>query len=241
MSALARVVSSEWLKIRTVRSSLWFLGGATVIMLLTSVLQADDGDPSTVASTASVIGSTQYFVQFLAAAFGILAITAEFASRSITVTFACTPSRTRVMSAKALVVATSVLVAGVAVAGLGLLVAAIRLGELGELTGDDVALVLRLGVFLALLATVGLGFGGLFRRTAGALSFVLFLLLLMPELLGLLAQRFGWSWLETAIDYTPAPAGYALVQGDWLFGGVLLTWAVGLVAGAAWVLRRRDV
>ena len=237
MSALARVVSSEWLKIRTVRSSLWFLGGATAIMLLTSLLQADDGDPSAVASTASVIGSTQY----LAAAFGILAITAEFASRSITVTFACTPSRTRVLSAKALVVATSVLVAGVAVAGLGLLAAAIRLGELGDLTGDDVALVLRLGVFLALLATVGLGFGGLFRRTAGALSFVLFLLLLMPELLGLLAQRFGWSWLETAIDYTPAPAGYALVQGDWLFGGVLLTWAVGLVAGSAWVLRRRDV
>ena len=58
MSALARVVSSEWLKIRTVRSSLWFLGGATAIMLLTSVLQADDGDPSAVASTASVVGAT---------------------------------------------------------------------------------------------------------------------------------------------------------------------------------------
>ena len=62
-------------------------------------------------------------------------MTNEFANRSITVTVMGTPSRVRVMLAKALVVGGVVFAVGTAVVGLGVGVAAARFDELGLLGG----------------------------------------------------------------------------------------------------------
>src|SRR5262245_30719345 len=119
--------TAEWLKMRSLRSTRWFLGGAAVIVLLMAFLESDDGDPTTLSAVPVVMSAVNYFVQYVLAALGILTITGEYASRSITATMACTPSRARILAAKALVVLGTVLVTGLLVTSLGVLVTAVRM------------------------------------------------------------------------------------------------------------------
>lgn len=237
----ASTVLAELHKLATVRSTWWFVGGAATVMFVVAVLGADDGDPTTVLAAPVAMQALLYFVQYILGALGIVAVTSEFASRSITVTFACTPSRTRVMVAKALVVGGAVFVAGTAVAALGVGVAGARFGELGAMGTAEAADVVAMGLYLALLAMLGLGIGTLVRRTAGALAILVVLLLMVPELLGLAAEKFGAPWLATVADYTPSPAGWQLMSGQWEYALVLLAWAGAAVAAGARVLRVRDV
>ena len=41
----AATAAAEWLKLRSVRSTWWFVGGATAVMLLTTSLEVDEGAP----------------------------------------------------------------------------------------------------------------------------------------------------------------------------------------------------
>ncbi|MBE1878433.1 hypothetical protein [Myceligenerans pegani] len=234
-------VATEWIKLRTLRSTWWFLGGAATLMLLLALLESDNGDPTSVQALAPAMSGVSYFVQYVLAGFGMVAITGEFASRSITVTLACTPSRTRVLASKALVVGVTAYVTGVLASAGSLLVAAARFDEFGQLGRAEAGAVLRMGAFLALLAVFCLGLGTLVRRTAGALSITLVLLLLVPELLRLASEKTGLAWLDTVGTWTPSPIGWRFVQGDLADGWALCAWAATAVAAGVWVLRARDV
>jgi ABC-2 type transport system permease protein len=237
---IAASAAAEWLKLRSLRSTAWFVAGSSLIMLLVAVLEADDGDPSTIRALSVASAAISYFIQYSLATFGMLAITGEFASRSITVTLACTPSRTRVMLAKALVVGAAVLLVGTGVSAVGAGVAAARFGELGSLRGTHVAGILAMGVYLSLLALLALGIGTVVRRTAGGLSIVIVLLLVVPELLRMASARLGVAAFRTFADLTPAPAGSRFVAGEWEYGLVLLAWAAAGLAAGTWALRMRD-
>jgi ABC-2 type transport system permease protein len=232
--------AAEWLKLRSLRSTWWFLGGSAVIVLLMALLESDDGDPTTVSAVPVVMSAVNYFVQYVLAGFGIVTITGEYASRSITVTMACTPSRTRILAAKALVVLGTVFVTGLVVTGLGVLVTAVRMDEVSSLGASQAADAARMSLYLALLAVFALGVGTLVRRTAGALAIVVLLLLMVPELLRMLSERVGLSWINTVGDYTPSPAGYRLMAGDWESGLVLCAWAVAAICAGVWAMRTRD-
>ena len=104
----------------------------------------------------------------------------------------------------------------------------------------QVVAVLKIGSCLALLAVLALGIGTLVRRTAGGLAVLLVLLLVLPEILSLVAERFGLDALGTAIEFTPTLAGSRFIGGEWEFGLVLLGWAgAGVIAGI-WALSTRD-
>ena len=181
------------------------------------------------------------FVQYILLALGIVAITNEFGNRSITVTVMGTPSRVRVMLAKALVVGGAVFAAGTAVVLLGVGVSALRFAELGLLDGRALGQVVAMGGYLAAVAVIGLGLGTVVRRTAGTLAILVLLLLLVPEILALVAARLDAPWVATIGDYTPGPAGYRFIAGEWEWGLVLGGWAAAAVAAGVWALRRRDV
>lgn len=240
-AGLVPAVLSELHKFVSVRSTWWFVGGAAIVMVLNSLLATDDGDPATVQSVAVAQQTVSYFLQYILTMLGAVAVTGEFVSRSITVTFACTPSRTRVIAAKAIVVGGAVFAAGAVVAALGVGTVAVRFGEPGLLGAGVVADVAAMGLCLALLAMLGLGIGTLVRRSAGVLAIVVLLLVMVPELMKLAADRFGLPWLETVIDYTPGPAGWHLMTGGWEYAAVMLAWAVAALAAGGWVLRVRDV
>lgn len=240
-ATVVATASAEWLKLRSLRSTWWFVGGALAIMALVGSLEADDGDPATRTAVPVVVQTVAYFVQYLLAMLGMLVVTGEFASRAITVTIACTPSRARVLVAKAVVVFGAVLVAGLSTAVLGVVVVGARTGELGGLTAAERSSVLAVGVYLALLAVVALGIGTLVRRTAGGFALLILLILVVPEILRMLSERFGLAWLGTVGDLTPAPAGYRLMLGEWEYGLVLAAWAVAAVLAGIAALRARDI
>ncbi|WP_046469415.1 ABC transporter permease [Allosalinactinospora lopnorensis] len=237
---LRDAVAAEWLKLATVRSTWWFAGGLLAILLAMAVL--DDGDAASMRSLTVGLAAVSYFGQYLIAAFGLLVITSELATRLITVTFAATPSRGRVMVAKAIVTAIAALVVGAIAAslGMGVAVAAVRYGELGRVAADIATQALATGIYLGLLAVVALGIGALVRRTAGALTVTVMLLLVVPELLRLASERFVAPFLNTLVGWTPAQAGWRLMTGEWEYALVLVAWAAAAVAVGAWALRGRD-
>lgn len=232
---------AEAYKLVSVRSTWWFLGGATAVMLAVALSEPDDGDPTTVLAVTAAVHALLYYVQYILLALGVLVATNEFASRGITVTLACTPSRTRVMAARTLVVGTTLFTVGTAIAALGVGVAGARFDELGTMGAQHAGQVVAMGLYLALLAVLGLGIGTLVRRTAGALAILVVLLLLVPELLGFAADRLSAPWLATFAEYTPSPAGWLLMSGQWEYAPVLAAWAAAAVGAGAWVLRARDV
>jgi ABC-2 type transport system permease protein len=240
-ATVASTAAAEWIKLRSLRSTWWFVGGSAAIMALVAMLEPDDGDPSTVLAVPVATAALSNFWQYTLAAFAMLVITGEFATRSITVTFACTPSRTRVMLAKALVVGATVLLVGTGVAVLGVGVAAVRFGELGALDSTHLTDIAAMGVYVSLLGVLALGIGTLVRRTAGGLAILVLLLLVVPEVLRLVSERLGAPVIDTIADYTPAPAGWRLMSGDWEYGLVLAAWAATTIAAGVWVLRSRDV
>ncbi|PZG24494.1 hypothetical protein C1I98_35590 [Spongiactinospora gelatinilytica] len=237
---LPDVLAAERIKLLTVRSTWWFAGGLVALLLLMTVL--DDGADGPVPARSLTVGLTavSYFGQYVVAAFGLLVVTGELATRSITVTFAATPSRGRVMLAKAVVTGVAALLLGSAAAALGIGTAAARHGELPRVIGDAAGQVAATGVYLGLLAVVALGVGALARRSAGALTCMVLLLLVLPELLRMAAGQVGAPFLETFAGWTPAPAGWRLMTGQWEYALVLAGWAVAAMGAAIGVLRARD-
>jgi ABC-2 type transport system permease protein len=233
--------ASEWLKLRTVRSTWWFVGTAAALVVLSVGLATDNGDPATVQSMAGAQPAVSNFLQFVLGAWGVLAVTTEFANRSITVTLAGTPSRSRVMLAKTGVVAIAVFVVALAVLAGGVAVSAVRFDELGALTAQHGERLVAMAAYVAGIALIGLGLGAAVRRTAGTLTILVLLVLMVPELLGLLAGRFDAEWLARVADHTPGPVGHRLMGGEWEWGAVLLAWVVAAVAGGIVALRARDV
>jgi ABC-2 type transport system permease protein len=235
---LRDAVAAERIKLLTVRSTWWFAGGLAALMLLMAVLDDGAGDPA----RSLIVGPTavSYFGQYVVAAFGLLVVTGELATRSITVTFAATPSRGRVMAAKAVVSGVAGLVLGAAAAALGVGAAAARNGELPRVLGDAAGQVAATAVYLGLLAVVSLGVGALVRRSAGALTCMVLLLLVVPELLHLAAERLSEPFLDTFAGWTPAQAGWQLMTGRWEYALVLAAWAVAAVAAGIGALRSRD-
>lgn len=87
---------------------------------------------------------------------------------------------------------------------------------------------------------LALGIGALIRRSAGTITALFVLLLVMPEGLQELSELLDAGFLSTVADHTPAPAGDRFMAGEPGFGLVLAAWAAGAVAAAMWALRARD-
>lgn len=244
------IAAAEWLKLRSVRSTLWFTAGAFVVMLLVGGLEAHDaaaaaradGEPAgSIGPTAAVVTAAGW-VQFIALSVGMLAMTSEYATRSIEVTLACSPSRTRLLAAKATVVGGAVLGSGLVLAALGTAVARLLLGEYGDIDfGTAAARILQIGVYCALIAVLALGLGTLVRRSAGTLTVLFLLLLIFPSVLQQLAETLDADVLNTIADYTPMPAGQRLMEGEWAYALILAAWSVTAVLAGARTLQLRDV
>lgn len=242
-------IASEWLKLRSVRSSWWFAGGALAVMLLVSALDADDvaGALRAEAAAPGSYGAADValpgiaWLHYILGALGMLVITSEYATRSIMVTLACTPSRLRMLAAKAVVVFGSVFAAGIVLCACGIVASAPILGDYLNLDARPLtARILAMATYLALIAVLALGMGTLIRRTAGTLTVLFLLLAIVPEVLDLVADRLKLEVLHTISNLTPAPAGERFMTGDTAYGLALVAWAGAAIAAGIWALRARD-
>jgi ABC-2 type transport system permease protein len=248
---LLDVVRSEWTKLWSVRSTAWaLLGTAAALVALAAVFPAT-GPPAPPDPVA--YGLSSFFqAQLGAAVLGVLAITSEYATGSIRATLTATPQRITLLGAKAIVVAATAAVVGIASAFLAFFVAAQVLAGRGVpiALGDPGALraVVGAGLYLAVVAVLALALGVLLRSSVATISVVVAVLLVLPGI----ATALPGSWQSAAVPYLPAEAGQAIIGrtrfapagahllAPWTGFGILCAYAVVALAAAAVTLSRRD-
>ena len=252
----ARVVRSEWTKLRTVPSTAWSLLATVGLIVgvggLYSLLRVTrpPTDPAAVASfdsTAVSLTGVQ-LAELAVGILGVLLVAGEYATGTIRVSFAAVPRRLPVLWGKAVVVGLATLVLCLPAALAAFLVgqSVLSAKHLDIALGDPgvARAVLGSALYLSAVGLLGLGLGALLRSTAGAVA-GLFGVLFAPQLLtGLLPG----AWSDHIYPYLPVPAGVAVTAvqpdpaslGPWS-GFALFCLYVGIVlAAAAWRLGRRD-
>jgi hypothetical protein len=250
-----QVIRSEWIKLRTIRSS-WFLLSATVLGiavtgLLVSYVNAVHWPTMSASSRADFNPVNQSLIgvnlaELTVGVLGVLAATAEYATGMIRATFAAVPRRVPVLAAKASVLAAltfAVCLAAVLIAFLG---GQALLGSHGISLGHPDALraVIGAALYLTGVAVIGVGLGFVIRSTAGAIATLFSVLLVLPIMVAALPG----NWSVTFGRYLPSTAGRALfimnaggsMARPWAGFGVFLCYAAVVVAAAALALRRRD-
>ncbi len=252
----AGVLRSEWIKIRSLRSTVWSLSIAVVLMVGVTALVAwsFEGEPGNVADLVTPGG---YFAQLTLAVLGVLVITGEYSTGMIRSTLTAVPRRTPALVAKALVLGVVALVTGVVGVGLSVLAAMPwydRLGITLDL-GDPQTLRMLVGMplYLTGIALLGFAAGALLRSSAGALAVVLGTLLVIEQVVGAIPL----TVFKTIAPVLPGSAGSRLLMTDetiatmnltmegpdlsaWQGYGVMLGWVAVLLVLAAALLRRRD-
>jgi ABC-type transport system involved in multi-copper enzyme maturation permease subunit len=199
-------------------------------------------------------------------ALGALFITAEYRRGLIRTTFAASPRRGRVLAAKAIVIGSVTFVAGLVGTAIAVLIAERKLHSGGwaspvypvwALTsGHGLQIVVGTAGLLGVAAILALSAGAVLRRSAGAITAVVGLMI-VPVILGVILPQNAAVWL---LRLTPA-AAFSLQGGTtrysqvmhaclpyngcfpvapWNGFAVACVWAAAALAIAILVLRRRD-
>lgn len=259
-----QAVRSEWVKLRTVRSTAWSLllfVGVSVLFtsLLTSGSSTEGGSPGNPGDNDVILDSLAgiWFGAIAAAVLAVLVITSEYSTRMIRTTFAANPRRRTVLTAKTAVVGGLVLLVGLATSAACFQVGQWFLrgngfnyegGYPAVTLADREALraVLLSGAFLGLLAVFSLGIGAILRHTAGAITVVLAVLLAPVIALDFLPENIA-GWVEKASlmgaglalqQTVERPDNIPLSPGAGLL--VVVAYAVVPLLVALWLVGRRD-
>jgi ABC-2 type transport system permease protein len=251
----ARVIHSEWIKLRTLRSS-WAVLGATMLGIVAVGMIASYINKSHWATmslsdraTFDPVDSSLLGVNFaplLIGTLGVLFITGEYATGMIRATLTAVPKRVPVIIAKGAVYA--------AVSFVVALVAALLafVGGQALLESHGVALthpgafraVFGSALVLAVIGLFGMAIGFVIRSTAGAVATLFGLLLILPSVIYALPS----SWSNHLEPYLPYSAGQALYTlhpdngslSPWAGFGLLVGYTAILLAVAMLALLRRD-
>ena len=255
-----RVVNSEWIKFRTLRSTIWTLAATVIVMVgivtLFSAILASQGNGRGAPISIDVFSIAASMASLAVVVLGVLVITGEYSTGMIRSTLAAVPRRLPALWAKAVVLAVSIFVVSTFAMGISLVVMALFLGGKGLAPdlGDGQTLRILVGVplYLTAIALLAFAIGALLRHSAGALATVLGLLLVIQNLF-----MIPWTPLQHISPFLPGTAGArvlmtqasldALGQGSvgailspWQGYGVLLAWVAVLLSTAAVLLRRRS-
>jgi ABC-2 type transport system permease protein len=197
-------LDAEWIKIRTVRSTLWTLVALAVVSIgltvLFCALTADSiaNGTETDAHPAELITVGVVFGQVAALVLGVLVMSSEYATGQIRATLTAMPRRTKVLAAKAAVLAVMLFVIGTIVAVLGYFAgnAFLDAKNVGVPLDSDgvVRALIGNGLYLAVLGLFGFSLALLLRHTAGAITVGLGMIFVVGSLVGLLPGAWG-DWV----------------------------------------------
>jgi ABC-type transport system involved in multi-copper enzyme maturation permease subunit len=254
------VVHAEWIKFRSLRSSPIMLVATVAVLvglgLVFSAVLADNppqpgtpappGGPASLDPLGASLGGVN-LAQLLVGTLGVLMVAGEYGTGMIRSSLIAVPTRLPVLWAKAAVLAGVCLVALVPASLLAFLGGQAVLGDEGIGLGDQGVLraVLGAACYLAGVGVLGAAVGALLRNTAGAITTVVALLLVVPGLTALLPEAVS----DAVSPYLPSNAGQAFMSisdsADLLSPGagfaVFLGWLALALGGAALRWRRRDV
>ncbi|MET7644406.1 ABC transporter permease [Streptomyces sp. NPDC005426] len=247
----ARVLRSEWHKLRTLRSSWITLGSAAALVLAVGIVMGttytSDGGDSDVDTVILVLYGTTLGT-LCTVVLGILVTAGEYSSGMIRASLTAVPRRLPVLRAKAAVFTATVLTVMLATSLLTFAVARLFLHDTDQAAALSDPGVLRAiagnAVGATLLSLIALGLGTLLRSVPGAIGAFIGGVMVLPEVLTMLP----YDAVATTVRYFPTQAAGVLGSATPLpdaasTGGALLAlllWAAATLIAAALLLRRRD-
>jgi ABC-type transport system involved in multi-copper enzyme maturation permease subunit len=256
------LMSAEWTKIRSVRSTIWTLTLFVVITigltaLFTGLTVANWNGPKAASRDARVVldpvgfilGSGLGLGQLTLCVLGVLVITTEYSTGVIRASLLAVPRRIEMLTAKAVVFAGLLIVVAEVVAFGSFFVGSALLHSHVPVSLSDrnvTRAVVGAGLYLTVLGLFSLAIGTLIRHTAGAITTAIGVVFVLPILTGLLPG----SWGAHVDGYMPVQAGMLIGQqhppsggnvlSAWEGFGVFCLWTAVLLAIAAYLLQRRD-
>lgn len=250
---LRRVISSEWIKFVTLRSTLAVLAAAMLGMVIIGSLVGYNTrhitptiDPNDLVVSATLQG--YYLGQLLIGALGVLFVTGEYSSGMIRATLVAVPRRIPVLVAKLIVFVTITLAGMVSSSVLAFLAgqAVISSTRAGFSLSDPTALRIAIGtgVYLTLVGLTGMAIGWMVRNTPGALVTYLGVILIAPVIIG---HALG-NWGQHVAEYLPSQAGGAFITSipdglslsPWPGLALMIGWVAAFLLLGVWSLKRRD-
>ena len=250
-----RAISSEWIKLRTLRSS-WItmavaVAALAVLGLLIGIITNANWshlDPDYAAhfnaADVSLRGAT--FAQLAIAVLGVLFITGEYSTGMIRSSLGAVPRRLPVLWAKLAVFGAATLVLMEIAAFAAFWLGQAGLGSHGTTIGAPGVLraVFGTGLYLTIVGVLSVALGFIIRSTAGGISAVVGLLLVIPGVMSVLPQ----SWQNHIVPYLPSTAGTAVATvhpdpgtlAPWTGFAVFILYAVIAVTVSAVLLNRRN-
>ncbi len=249
------LLRSEWIKLRSLRSTVWSYAIVVLVSLGMAALMASnfpvDGAPADAHNAIAVQVATfgLFFGQLVVAVLGVLMISGEYSTGMIRSTLTADPRRLGALWAKTVVLFATTFVVGAVASILSFLVASpILTGRGISASLFEPAVFLPLlggGLYLGLVAVLGLGIGTILRSGAGGIAAALGLVLLLPVVL----QMIPVEWAQNLVPFTFSQAGSALFAAPlpgadvaelWRNLAIALGWVVVGIGGGAVLLKRRD-
>lgn len=261
-----RLVRSEWIKFRSIRSTWWCYAIIVVVTIgMAALLGRFVGEDSKLPQQAvdaqfvSINTASVSLAALVVGVLGVLIISGEYATGQIRSTFTADPRRTGVVLAKAFVLAVCTFVVSFVATWIGVVLSAALQGSQGlhPQLGDSAVILPIIGasVYATLLALLAFGIGLIVRSSAAGIAITLGILLVLPVILSLVAGLLNAQWAMDAMQFLPSQAGGQLYQyatdaaarGDgfvldgWGAFAVFLAEVVVVGAVALTVARSRDV
>ena len=202
------LLASEWIKLRSVRSTyLTMLAAAVVAIGIAVATGASNAarwaslDPAQRAGfdplTVSLFG--MILAQMAFGVLGVLAITSEHATGMIRTTFTAAPRRRAVLAAKVAVTGGVTLTLGTATAFAAFLTcqALLSSAHAGVSLTSPGALraVLGAACYMLIATLTGIGLGAIIRHTAGAITALFLLIMVLPQLVIVIPSPWN-GWIE---------------------------------------------
>ena len=251
----ARVVASEWIKFRSLRST-WItllvsvvgvIGLGLLISYVTNAhwAQMHPEERATFDPAGRSLGGV-YLAQLAIGVLGVLVITGEYATGMIRATLSAVPRRLPVLWAKAGVYAAVTLVLMLISAFVAFSGGQALLGAHSTTLSAPHVLraVIGVALYLTVVGLLAVGLGFILRNTAGGIATLFGLLLVLPAIVHVLPS----NWAANISPYLPSEAGSALftlnpdpgMLAPWVGFGVFCAYAAAAIGIGAVLLRRRD-
>ncbi|MET3769919.1 ABC-2 type transport system permease protein [Marisediminicola sp. UYEF4] len=259
------ILRSEWIKLVSLRSTIWCYAlivvggiGFGVLVALTFPSSTTGEVPDAVQQSTAVQVATLAlgFTALASVVLGALVITGEYGTGMIRSTFAAVPRRLPALFGKVVVFGVTTFAVGLVTILGTALVTAPMLPGIG-VTPDFaepaylIALVGGAG-YLALIGVFALALGAIVRHSAGAIASALGVILVLPTVALILSAITQAEWIQSAARFLPDVAGGRMfvytageaaatdVLAPWQGLLVLLAWDAALLLLAAVLMKRRD-
>ena len=253
-----RVVRSESTKFRSLRSTMYTLLVAVVLMIgigaVFSAVNASQYHTFSVSAKATFqpISTSLTGVVFAVVAFGVLGVllmSGEYSTGMIRASLTVVPRRLPVLWAKLVVFSSAIFSISLVASFVSFFVGQALLSShhlnVAITAPGALRSVIGAALYVTVAGLIGVSLGALFRNTAAGIATFAAVFFVLPPLTGLLPASIS----NHLAPYLPSNAGGSLWGGSatvhnalspWTGFALLCGYAVVLIAAAAWRLRRAD-